>query len=257
MIIISRASDKIFKIIEQILHSQTSKVTIIVLSNNLEKKSKLRNLFEKNDKTISIAVYEDNFQTLNLIVSQFLKDKKMSLSQENINLIVERSNGDRINLQNELKKIENFLLIKKNISTEEVIKLTNLAENFDYTHLVNSSLARNKKKTINILNENNFANEECITIIRIYLNKLKRLLKIFSEIEITKNVDKVLHSFKPAIFWKEKDFVKQQIKILNNQKIQKLMSKANDVELLIKKNPSLSINLLTDFILEQLNDINN
>ena len=257
LIILRRASDKIFKIIQDILSLNSTENQIIILSNTLEKKSKLRNLFEKDNQLISIAIYEDNNQTLNQIAIEFFKKNKIKISQENINLITERCNGDRINLQNELLKIENFSLNKKDVSTEDLIKLTNLAENFDYTYLVNNSLAKNKRKTLNILNENNFVNEDCVMILRIYLNKLKRLLKIFAETKNNDTHEKIISSFKPPIFWKEKDFIKKQIKILSQSKIQDLINKVNNVEFLIKKNPSISVSLVTNFILEQLSETNN
>ena len=257
LIIISRATDKISKIIEEIVDLNSPETSIVLISETLEKKSKIRNLFEKNKNTICVAFYEDNNLTLNKIAFDFFKQKKISISQQNINLIVERSSGNRINLTNELKKIENFSINKKIISTEDLIKLTNLAENYDYTNLVNCSLAKNKKKTINILNENNFSNEDCIIILRVFLNKLKRLLKIFSNSEINRNIDSTISSFKPPIFWKEKDIVKQQINVLSYQKIQDLLTKTNNIELLVKKNPSISINLVNNFILEQCDEANN
>ncbi len=257
LIIISRVTDKISKIIEEVVDIDMPEISIILISEILEKKSKIRNLFEKNKNTICIAFYEDNNLTLNKIAFAFFKQKKINISQQNINLIVERSSGNRINLTNELRKIENFAINKKIVSTEDLIKLTNLAENYDYTNLVNCSLAKNKKKTMNILNENNFSNEDCIIILRIFLNKLKRLLKIFSNSEINNNVDTAISSYKPPIFWKEKDIVKQQINVLNYQKIQDLLTKTNNIELLVKKNPSISINLVNNFILEQCDETNN
>lgn len=257
LIIISRATDKISKIIEEIIDLNSPEISIVLISETLEKKSKVRNLFEKNKNTICVAFYEDNNLTLNKIAFDFFKQKNISISQQNINLIVERSSGNRINLTNELKKIENFSINKKIVSTKDLIKLTNLAENYDYTNLVNCSLAKNKKKTMNILNENNFSNEDCIIILRIFLNKLKRLLKIFSNSEINKNIDLAISSFKPPIFWKEKDIVKQQINVLSYQKIQDLLTKTNNIELLVKKNPSISINIVNNFILEQCDEANN
>ncbi len=257
LIIISRATDKISKIIEEIVDLNSPEISIVLISETLEKKSKVRNFFEKNKNTICVAFYEDNNLTLNRIAFDFFKQKKISISQQNINLIVERSSGNRINLTNELKKIENFSINKKIVSTKDLIKLTNLAENYDYTNLVNCSLAKNKKKTMNILNENNLSNEDCIIILRIFLNKLKRLLKIFSNSEINKNIDSTISSFKPPIFWKEKDIVKQQINVLSYQKIQDLLTKTNNIEILVKKNPSISINLVNNFILEQCDEANN
>ena len=256
LIIISRATDKIFKILSKYTKDYNDDVTIILLSGILEKKSKIRNYFEKDKNSICIPFYEDNLQSLNFLAQNFFREKKIPISQQNINLITERCRGDRINLYNELSKIENYTMNGKKIDSVEILKLTNLSENYDITELVDSALAKNNKKTLNILNENNFAVEDSILILRIFLNKLKRLLKIQSEIELKKNIEQVIVNYKPPIFWKEKDIVKQQIKVLNLKQIKKLITKINNLELLVKKNPNSSLNILTNFILEHTTEVN-
>ena len=251
LIIISRVTDKIYKLIDEILEKKIRDLSIILKAGSLEKKSKIRNLFEKNKETICIPFYEDNIQSLSTIASNYFRDKKINISQENINLLINKTGGDRINLKNELEKINAFVGTKKKINTDEIIKLTNLVENFNISDLVDSSLMRNKKRTLNIINENIFSIEDNILILRVYLAKLKRLLKIKKETLLNKSVDTAILAFKPPIFWKDKDVIKQQIKIWTYDKIQELIIKTNNTEYLIKKNPSISNNLITNFILEQ------
>ncbi len=257
LIIIQRVSDKILSIIEEIIQKKTSDVYFILISEVLEKKSKIRTLFEKDKNKVCIPFYEDNSQTLSLIVRNFLKRINISLSQQDINIIVERSRGDRINLNNELEKIENFSLGRKKINAHEILKLTNLAENYKISDLVDNSLANNKVKTANILNENNLNSDDCILVLRIFLSKLKRLLKIKSELIANDNVEKVLSNYKPAIFWKEKEILKQQIKTWSYEKIKDLIIKTNEIEYEVKKNPTISVYLVTDFILQKTNTVNN
>ena len=107
-VIIKRATDKILKIIE-ILHLKNLEDTTIILnSENLEKKSKLRSFFEKNKNLVCIPFYPDNDQTLSKLAYNFLRDKNISISSSNINLIINKCNGDRETLINELQKIEHF-----------------------------------------------------------------------------------------------------------------------------------------------------
>ena len=169
LIIISRVSDKIKDIMEEIIEKKIEDLTIILNSNILDKKSKLRSFFEKNKDTICIPFYDDNNQTLMGIVNNFFRDKKISISQQAINVIVERCRGDRQNLHNELQKIQSFLIDKTKINIEDLLKLTNLAENYNVGELINCCLAKNKKKTIHILNENNYSLEDCILVIRTFL----------------------------------------------------------------------------------------
>ena len=151
LIIINRATDKIKEVIESIIEKNPQDIQFILNSKNLEKKSTLRKFFEKEKTIICSPFYEDNNQTLNSIISQFFRNKKIPISQQVINILIERSRGDRKNLNNELAKIENFWTNKKNINVEEVIKLTNLADNYSASELIDHSLAKNTRKTVTIL----------------------------------------------------------------------------------------------------------
>ena len=257
LIIINRATDKIKDIIEEIIDKNIGDLIIVLNSNILDKKSKLRNLFEKNNKTICIPFYEDNNQTLSIIVNNFFKDKKIPISREIINLITSRSRGDRQNLNNELEKIDSFIINKSKINSMDIMKLTNLAENYNVSELIDTCLSKNKSKTVKILNENNYSIEDCILIIRSFLIKSKRLFKLCKEIEGEKNIDVVIASFKPPIFWKDKEIVKQQIQNWSYENVEKLIYEINEVELLIKKYSSNSINILSNFIIKQSTRISN
>jgi len=257
LIIINRASDKIINIIEEITDKNISDLVIVLNANTLEKKSKLRTFFEKNNETICIPFYEDSSQTLAGIVNKFFRDNKIPISQQAMNLIVERCRGDRQNLINELKKVEGFIINKKKIDIKDLLKLTNLAENYNVSELIDCCLAKNKKKTINILNENNYSLEDCILIIRTFLIKSKRLLKLCETSKDQKNLDDTISKFKPPIFWKDKEIVKQQIRNWPYSDVENLIYKINEIELLIKKNSINSVNILSDFIIEQSSLPNN
>ena len=257
LIIINRATDKIKNILEEIIEKKIKDLVIILNSNTLEKKSKIRSLFETNKETYCVPFYEDNNQTLSNIVNTFFRENNVPISQLAINLIVQRSRGDRQNLNNELEKIKNFIKNKKKINIQDLIKLTNLAENYNVSELIDCCLAKNKRRTINILNENNYSLEDCILIIRTFLIKTKRLVKLSKVFGETKNLDTTISGFKPPIFWKEKDIIKQQIKNWSYKEAENLIYQINAVELLIKKYSNSSINILSDFIIEKSSPINN
>ena len=251
IIIIKRATDKILKIIEELNNKNLKDVIIIINSDNLEKRSKLRNFFEKNKEYICVAFYPDTNQTLSKLTYKFLKEKKILISPANINLIVSKCGGDRATLINELEKIEFFVKNGKKITEENLTKLVNLTENHSISELIDHCLAKNKKQTINILNENNFNNEDCILITRTFLNKSKKILKLSNEFKANKNIDLTISSAKPPIFWKDKEITKQQIHKWTPENISKLIYKLSEIELLIKRNINNSINIVTDFILTQ------
>ena len=257
LIIINRTTDKIRGIVEELIEKNPDDVSIILNSKNLEKKSFLRKFFEKEKSIICIPFYEDNSQTLNSIISLFFRNKKIPISQHLINVLIERSRGDRKNLKNELEKIESFSKDKKNLNHEEIIKLTNLADNYSASELVDHSLAKNTRKTVSILNENNYSDEDNIIIIRTLLAKLKRLVKIYELVDEKNNIELAITSYKPPIFWKDKPLITQQIKSWKKDHLKNLIYKTNEIELLIKKNSVLAKNILSDFIIDNSRKANN
>ena len=257
LIIVNRASDKIKELLEEIIEKNIEDVVIVLNAGILEKKSKLRSLFEKNKVTVCIPFYEDNNQTLSTIISIFFRSKKIPISQQSINLIVERSRGDRKNLNNELDKVESFIKNKNKIEISDLLKLTNLAENYNVSELIDNCLAKNQKRTINILNENNYSLEDCILVIRTFLIKSKRLLKLCEQAQSNKDIDGIISGFKPPIFWKEKEIIKQQIRSWSYKGVLNLIFEINDIELLIKKNSNTSVNIMSDFIIGQATTSNN
>ena len=257
LIIINRATDKIRETIEGLIEKNPEDIKIILNSKNLEKKSTLRKIFEKEKSIICVPFYEDNNQTLNSIISLFFRNKKIPISQQLINVLIERSRGDRKNLNNELEKIDAYLLNKKNLNLEEIIKLTNLAENYNASELVDHSLAKNTRKTVTILNENNYSDEDNIIIIRTLLAKLKRLVKIHELVEEKNNIEQAVSASKPPIFWKDKPLVIQQIRSWKKEHLKDLIYKTNDIEFLIKKNSTIAKNILSDFIINNSRKTNN
>jgi len=256
-IVIKRATDKILKIIENLHQKNLEETNIILNSESLEKKSKLRSFFEKNKTLVCVPFYPDNDQTLSKLAYNFLREKKISISSSNINLIVNKCSGDRKTLINELQKIELFSKNGKQVNSDNISKLVNLSENHNISELIDNCLAQNKRKIISILNENNFSNEDCIMIVRSFIVKSKKLLALSKAFESNKNIDLTISSAKPPIFWKEKEITKQQILKWSSKNIKQLIYSLSETELQIKQNINNSINLITDFILFQSSSTTN
>ena len=256
LIIISDVTDKILGLVQENLKTKVDDIVIILIAKKLDKKSKIRNFFEKEKNLIIVPFYEDTSQTLLSIAKKILNENKLNLSQENLNLIIERSQGDRINLKNELKKIVNFSKGKKKIELSDILKLTNLSENYSAGELVDNCLSKNKKRTLNIINENIPSSEDNILILRTFLNKLKRLRKLRLNLKQDSNIDQVINSFKPPIFWKDKNVIKQQIKLWKLDYIESFIVDLNNTESLIKKNPQNSNQIINNMILDKFKETN-
>jgi len=257
LIIIYRATDKIFGIISKIIDQKPSNLKIIIKSEILEKKSKLRNFFEKSKEALIIPFYEDNKQSLYFLAENFFKEKNISISPQKINFIIEKTNAKRKFLKNELEKISNYLVGKKEIDFEKLSKLINPNENHNIIELVDQCLSKNIKGTIQILNENNFSQDDSVLITRIFLKKLKKLLHLSKIFEKNKNIDETIFNARPPIFWKEKEIIKQQLLKQNKLEINKFIVEVNKIELQIKKNYNNSVRIILDFILSKCQKVIN
>ena len=251
IILINRASDKIYNVIYDLIERNISNTKIIINAYTLDTKSKLRSLFEKNKDLICIPTYPDNDKTLSRLAITLFREENISISQQNVNLVVEKCNGDRRNLKSEFEKIKNFAKNKKKISNKEILQIINLAENYKLSELIDNCLTKDKKKIINILNDNNYSAEESITILRTFLFKAKRILKLATELQRNHDINKTVNSARPPIFWKDKEVVKVQLIKWKPKEIKELIKNINNVELEIKKNYNNSILIVTDFILEK------
>ena len=249
IVIVSRATDKSLKIIEEILDKNFNDIKIIFKSGTLEKKSKLRNFFEKNNKTVIVPFYEDDLKSLLPIINNFIKKNEIKISRESINLLIERANGSRNSLNKELEKIYNYSISNKNLQHEIVKKLTNLSENIDVNELVDQYLIKNTKHVTKILNENNYSDEDCILILRMILIKSKRLLGIIEKNNEGRNIDEVITNVRPPVFWKDKEKVKKQANNWNFEELKRKIYQINEIETLIKSNSKNSLNIVSNFIL--------
>ena len=254
---ISRVTSKIYEIIKELISKDITNKKIILNSDSLEKRSKLRQLFETEKDLVCVPVYEDNNVSLFKIANEYFKKNNISISSENINLIIENCSGDRRNLKNEMNKIYNFCSNKNKITRGEILKLINSHENNNFFDLVDYCLAKNNKKVVSIINSNIFNKNDSIIIIRSFLSRLKRLIylkKLFLEIG---DIKETVNKFKPAIFWKDKDIAQQQMKNWSYDEVYQMLSEINAIEINYKKNYELSHNLIFNFIFSKSNIANN
>tara|TARA_B100000686_G_C16746531_1_gene949769 strand:- start:783 stop:1796 length:1014 start_codon:yes stop_codon:yes gene_type:complete len=257
VIFVNKSSDKLFDLINQILEKNIIDILLFFKADLLEKKSKIRNLFEKDNNLVSIACYQDNRIDLTKIIFDQIKQTKMNLSSESINLLIERANGDRGNLRNEINKLKSFALNKKIVSYEDVKILTNMAGNYQNENIVNICLNGDKKKLNKALNENNFLIEDFFILLKMLSKKMHRLLKIKILNRSEKSIDLIFNQIKPPIFWKEKEDVKKQIVLWNEEKLNLIIKKINEAELNCKKNHETTSHIILDFLSTVCEEANN
>ena len=257
IIIIHDASDKIFEKISEAYENCPEDTYIIFLSSILDKKSKLRNFFEKSEKSICIACYLDNQRDLETIAQIELKKNNIILSREIINLLIEKSNFDRNNLRNEIEKIKAYSITKSKIEVDEIKSLINFSGEYKSDVLVNECLSGNISEYKKIVSELYASSFNQIFLLRILSNKTHRLLKIKEQEDSSNSIDNLINNSKPPIFWKEKPVFKKQLSIWNLNDLKEIISSINDTELLCKKNPYISNSIFFNFFSEICKKANN
>ena len=249
-LIINRATDKFLKNLEKITQKNLNKVVLIIISEILEKKSKLRNHCEKNENIYCIPCYEDSSKDLEFIAVKEFKNRKIDISHEAINLIISTANGDRNNLQNEIKKIGLFLGWEKKISYHQVQELTNSVQSIKFEYLVNSCMSGDGLHFRKILSELYLDTVNYIMILKMFSRKIEKLINIKKQEKKFSNIEILINQMKPAIFWKEKPLIKKQLKIWKLKDLIELISELNIVELQCKKNNNSSSIIFGKFIID-------
>ena len=250
IITIYEATDKIIQKISDFYDKYPENIFLIIFSEILEKKSKLRNFFEKNKKTICVPCYLDNEKDLRIIAQLEFKKNNIMVSQEIINLLIEKSNSDRNNLRNEIEKIRSYSLNKEKLELDDIKSLVNFSGDYKSNIFINECLCGNIKQYKKILSELYADTVNQIFLLRILSNKTQRLLKIKTEGNKSNNMDSLINAAKPAIFWQEKPLVKKQLSIWNLNDLKKIIIEINNTELVCKKNPKISKIIFFNFFSE-------
>ena len=249
LIIINRATDKILELIEEIFKREPEGIKCILNAQILDKRSKLRSFFEKEKKIIISAFYNDNEISIKNYVFNFLKKNDLRLSNEIINLLIEKTDSNRQILKNELEKLKNLIITKKKINPVDIAKLVKNSDGDNFFELIDFFLLKDKNKLQKILNETNLSSDNTINIVRILLLRIKKLIKIKGIIKSNnQDIEKSLNSYKPPIFWKEKEIIKKQIDINSLDNLNEFIRIIFDLEKIIKKYPDNALKFMLNFL---------
>ena len=233
IIFIDQVNDKILETIKEI-DKKFDTQKMYLFSDLLDKKSKIRNYFEKSNHCGAVACYADNEISIKKIILTRLKGFE-GLSPNNINLIVENSNLDRVKLNNEISKIVDYFQDKK-ILTNKLEKILDSAINDNFNAIRDGALNGNKISTNKLLNETVINAEKSIY----YLATVNQRINKLSEVNDSKNIEETLNKMKPPIFWKDKPNFIIQAKRWDKKKIKKALRKTYELEIKIKTNSAIN-----------------
>lgn len=237
---INNATDKILPLVKEI-ENKIDKQKIFLFSELLDKKSKIRNYFEKSKNTGIVPCYIDNEITLKKIITEKLKHFK-NLNTTNINIILENSSLSRMKLKNELEKILVYFS-NKELQRDKLESLLNLRENENFNDLKDEAIMGNVNKTNELINDTVLEPEKNILYINIINQRFNKILEALYKSEDS-NLEKAIDSLKPPVFWKDKPKFLIQAQKWNLEKIREVLKITYNLELKIKSNYLLNHNIL-------------
>jgi len=236
---LENTTDKILSLVQE-LEEKIEKQKIYLFAEILDKKSKIRNYFEKSKKLAIIPCYEDTEINLKAIISEKLKGFE-GLSYDALKTILDNSNLDRIRLNNEITKIQSFFINKK-INTIELSKLLNPNENDNFNLLKDAAISGETKKTSKLLSETLLEEDK----IMLYLAVINQRIQKINEILSIKNlpIEETINSMKPPIFWKDKPRILAQTKKWNYRKIKNALATTFELEVRTKTSSLINKKIL-------------
>ena len=245
LLFVYEATDKIFQEIEETLNKLNQNTKIYVIANNLDKKSKLRRLFENSKNLGIIPLYEDDEKTLLNYVKKKLEGFK-GLTSEVCSLIISNSKLDRRLIQNEILKIKT-LFNDKIIEKDLLEKLLNFEKESNFDDIGNSAIIGEKTKLNKLLSSNNLVKEDLFFFLNSLIFRFKKIKDLLNNDE--KNVERIIDEAKPPIFWKEKPILKKQLNIWSNKNIDKIINILNETEILAKRSPQIESTIILNNLL--------
>ena len=253
--LINNISEKFYIIAENILKSIKSN-KVYLFANQLEKKNKLRNFFEKEKNLNIVPCYQDTeFSLIKLIQKNFIGFN--GISQSFIKLLIDNCSNERTKLKNEITKIKTFFL-DKNIDLEKVMLLLNYKDDEDFNIIKDASLNGEKEKTNKLLNSVFINNERIFLYISTLMNRLAKIKEINEKnISKNKNFEKIISELKPPVFWKDKPILLKQLQIWNRKKIDIALNKTYETELLLKTNSLINKNIILKKYLTEMCNLAN
>ena len=238
VLFIENANDKILEIVKDVLPDVSNKNLIVIFANVLEKKSKLRNFFEKNERVDIVPCYQDNEQTIKKLIFNELKDFS-GLSHKVVNLIVNACGTNRSKLKNEISKIKHYFSNKK-IDEENLKNLLNLKEVDDF-NLIRDAALEGQKENINKLLSTLVLDVDKISF---YISLINQRIIRLNEVLDKNDIEEGINQLRPPLFWKDKSNFIIQSKIWNSLKIRKAIEKIHDLDLMIKSNSTFDKKIL-------------
>ena len=251
LVIISESTDKILEIFDNTIASTNNK-KIIFLSSLLTKRSKLRNLAETETDFNCIACYDDTPVQLQSILLQKLKDNKISVSREFLNSIFEVNSLNRQDINDAITKIQ-LIQSTSNIKEENLKNIFYSSSHNDNFEIINFCLLGDKKNINKVLSNIYIQGINFNEILAALKYKVNKLIEISVSNTSDLNVNQLVENYKPPIFWKEKNMVKEQLRRWTNGELNKLMEIIYETEINCKKNYEISNTILQQFIVSTSN----
>jgi len=231
--IIKNCSDKILEIINSIKNN-IQDTLIIINSEILQKSSKLRQFGEYDKASICIPCYQETKFDIKKFLTQQVQIYKLELTENQIENILNFSSLKRSKIKEAVEKINIYKNTKKITDKiiEEICTENDLKKNDE---IIDILLSKNEKNINDfIANMSNYEKNfiEIIIILRSFIMKILDIQKMDKKL----STDEKLEKYKPTIFWKDKDRIKNILKIWSSKNLEKLLINLNIIETNFKRN---------------------
>ena len=252
ILVIKNSSDKIIETLNKIKNN-IDENTIIVNSEILLKNSKLRQFGEYDKVAICTPCYQETKLDIIRFITQQLQINKIQLSEKQIEIIINSSSLKRSKIKEVIEKI-NLYKNSEKISDQvidEICTDVDLKKNDEIIDILLSKNEKNINKFISNMSnyEKNFI--EVIIILRSFIIKILDIQKNNKNLSIDEKIER----YKPPIFWKDKDRIKNILKIWNTNNLEKFLSNLNTIETEFKRNDSNQDTQFYYFLTQNLSKI--
>ena len=243
--IIKEATDKLL----DYLNINDFDKQIIIISDNLPKSSKLRNIAEQKRTISCIPCYDDDEKTLKNILRQGIKLLGLEIKNETIDLLFNLNKLHRGDINGALEKLK-LIANEKTLDNEILSSLFNTTSSYDAFQISNALLALNKQELNKIFSSFYHFSFNFNEILGPIKYKINKLIDIYEYDLTEKDISKLIEKHKPTIFWKEKSIIQTQMSKWTKDELILLLEKINQIEIVCKTNYEISETIFNKFLLD-------
>jgi DNA polymerase III subunit delta len=237
VLVVDPADESCLKFLEPALAYGQPANFAILRADALGKTSKLRAACEASGLFASLAIYEEDEGKLRARIAKLLAADNLSWGEDAEDAFFAAVGGDRSVAAKEAEKLVLYCFGQRQVNVADVAAICGDTAEFDTDELIDAVLAGNLEAADRMIMSFGADTRSVFVLLQLHLSKL---LSLRMDMERGMNADAAVRNAKPPIFFKRKNAIMDQLRILSLNDLIEIQDSIQATILLSRKNAALA-----------------